>query len=317
MIKKHKIVVVLAAVLMSAIASWASAGASLEDALGRSATPLADGRILLVGGFDSQSVPTADALIASADGSSSRLPAGLNFARAGHTATMLPDGTIFIFGGVGANGELVSTSEIFDPATQLFSVLADVFAVPRAFHTATLLTDGTLLLAGGVEAGGEFPDDVQLWDYRTRKALSHHALLAIPREGQTAVLRADGAVRVAGGTDRFGRPAAADEIFDPITKRFHFAGSADTEAGSSLHIAASIPEDGAIDVPIQTVITIRFTQLLAVSSINQVNFVLVGPNESSVDAKVTPAENGRLAFVLPSAPLQPGTSYSLRMKNAA
>src|SRR5262249_29686646 len=157
-----------------------------------------------------------------------------------HTATVLPDGTVFIFGGIGNDGKILGKSELFDPVTEQFSVLQDVLAVPRAFHTPTLLTDGILLLAGGVMAGGQLPDYVQLCDYRTKQALSYHALLNTPRQAHRAELLADGTVRISGGIDPFKRTAETDEIYDPLTKRFRFAASSEgTDNNLPLEIAAS------------------------------------------------------------------------------
>ena len=231
-----------------------------------------------------------DALLsASPESNPRKLENGLNFPRSGHTATVLPDGTVFIFGGVGADGKLVTTSELFDPATQKFTVLTDVLAVPRAFHTAVVLTDGSLLLAGGITAGNQFPDDVQILDFRSRKALSFHALLSIPREGHAAALLSDGSVRISGGTDHFGRSVAAGELYDPASKRFRFMGQGEDQLLSDdsgpTRIAASIPEDGTANVSILPLLSIRFSQLLDVRSANAANFVLIGPNEKPVPCK--------------------------------
>ncbi|HEY6253992.1 MAG TPA: kelch repeat-containing protein, partial [Candidatus Angelobacter sp.] len=290
---------------------------------GQSVTLLPDGSTLLLGGFDDAGRPSTTARLQDSSGQIQKLSSGLQTARADHTATLLPDGAVLIFGGVNSDGQIVSATELFDPATRSFSTLTDVLALPRAFHTATVLTDGTVLLAGGVEAGGEFPDDVQLWDFRTHRALSQHALLMTPRQGHTAVLLADGAVRISGGTDHFGRPVLVDEIYDPLTRRFRFStpdemnAELQREAQAALQVAESIPIDGAAAVPINSFVAFRFTRILNVASVNRANFVLRGPNDSLIKTRVTPAENGRLAFVLPSAPLQPGTTYSLHIKNAA
>jgi RHS repeat-associated protein len=280
---------------------------------GQSSTLLPGGRTLLLGGFDSKGVPVNDASVNA--GGTQKL-VGMNFARSGHSATVLPDGTVFIFGGIGPDNHLVTSAELFDPATQQFTVLADVLAIPRAFHTATLLTDGTVLLAGGIMVGGQLPDDVQLWDYRSKKALSFHSLLMTPRQGHTAALLSDGAVVTSHGTDHFGRPVLVDEIYDPVSKRFRFSSSSEM-AGNVLApaVAASIPADGADGVTLQDPIALRFTQLLNVTSVTDHSFVLTGPDESVVRAKVTAAEAGRLVFVLPQAPLQLGTTYVLRLKN--
>jgi YD repeat-containing protein len=287
---------------------------SVAMAHGQTSTLLPDGSTLILGGLDSNLFPTNSAVITSPAGTPHKLT-GMNVPRTGHTATVLPDGTVLVFGGIGPDGQIVSSAELLDPVTKQFSILTDIFAVPRAFHTATLLTDGTVLLAGGVLAAGQFPDDVQLWDFRSKKALSQHALLSMPREGQMATLLSDGSVLLSGGKDHFGRAAQVDEIYDPVTKRFRFAGSSESVDDLQLRIATSIPADGATDVAVESPIALRFTQLLNVLTATDKNVVLTAPDGSIVPAKVSAAERGKLVFVLPATSLEPGTNYSLRLAN--
>jgi RHS repeat-associated protein len=282
---------------------------------GQSTTFLPDGSALLLGGYDSAGQPITDASLATSSGKPTiKLDSGLIIARAGQTATVLPDGTVFIFGGVGQDGKLVASPESYDPVTSHFSLVTDVFAVPRAFHTATLLTDGTILLAGGTTSGGQFSEDIQLVNVRTKKVLSEHAALSIPRQCHTATLLADGTVRISGGTDHFGRPVKVDEIFDPLTKRFRLANSADANVeGDQNNIAESIPSDGATSADISSPIAVRFGRLIDEVTANRNNFVLLGPGENVIASQVSAAEHGRLAFIVPSSPLQPGTTYTLRV----
>jgi RHS repeat-associated protein len=284
----------------------------------QSATLLPDGHVLLLGGLDGSSQPVGDAYVVDSANHAEKLSVGLVNPRAGHTATVLPDGTVLVFGGIGRSGELIKAVELFDPATRTFSMLAETRLLPRAYHTATVLTDGKVLIVGGVQPGGVFPDDVQLWDWKTGRALSHHAALLSAREGHTAQLLADGTVRISGGSDRFGRHVQSDEIFDPVAKRFRFADASihQNENEHSLNIALSVPSDGAIDVPIQAPIAVRFTDLLDVVSANQQTFVLSNADGTVVNAKVTATENGRLVFVVPNAPLQAGTNYMLEIQGA-
>ena len=302
-----------------AILLVATASAAQVRLPGQSSTLLADGRSLMAGGFNTGTIPLTDAFIKATNGTLRKLSAGMNLARAGHSATMLPDGTVLIFGGVGADGKLVKTAERFDPATEIFSVIPELLAVPRAFHTATLLTDGSLLFAGGILEGGEFPSDVQLFDYRANKALSFDAAMLLPREGHFAELLADGSIRNSDGTDRFGKRVFTREIYDPLETRFRFSNNptevSDSDVGLQMEIAASIPENGASDVPIQAPVALRLSHLVNVTTANDTNFVLVDPNGTSVHVTVTPAKSGRLVFVLPQEPLQPGTTYTLRVKN--
>jgi hypothetical protein len=70
-------------------------------------------------------------------------------------------------------------------------------------------------------------------------------------------------------------------------------------------------------LPIQDPIAIRFTRLVAYPTANSKTLILIGPDGVEVRTKVTPAANGRLVFVLPDGPLQPGSSYTLRIKGCA
>jgi len=48
--------------------------------------------------------------------------ASMNVARAGHTATLLRDGTVLIAGGMLRNGDFTSTAETYDPKTNGFTL---------------------------------------------------------------------------------------------------------------------------------------------------------------------------------------------------
>lgn len=82
--------------------------------------------------------------------------------RAGHTATLLEDGKVFIAGGFDVargtqNRVALVTAEVFDPATGSFTKVKDmsvpsggqVVKVSKAFHTANRLKNGQVLLWGG------------------------------------------------------------------------------------------------------------------------------------------------------------------------
>ena len=72
-------------------------------------------------------------------------------ARAGHTATLLSDGRVFIGGGFDmptTTRSALASAEIYDPATGAFQ---DAPAMPaaKAFHAAVLLQSGEVFLQGG------------------------------------------------------------------------------------------------------------------------------------------------------------------------
>src|SRR5438876_1275057 len=58
-----------------------------------------------------------------------------------HTATLLPNGTVLIVGGLDASNAVVASAEVYDPSTNGFSTVGDM-RIARVGHTATLLSDG-------------------------------------------------------------------------------------------------------------------------------------------------------------------------------
>jgi len=76
------------------------------------------------------------------------LPATMRVARAGHSATLLPDGRILITGGLSPDASY-EFAEVFDPATETFSVFAAVDNRERGLHATAQLPDGSVLVMGG------------------------------------------------------------------------------------------------------------------------------------------------------------------------
>jgi hypothetical protein len=97
-----------------------------------------------------------------ASGANQATALSLNFPRAWHTATLVPDCAVLVFGGIDASGKIVTAAELFDPVAKTLTTLASA-PTPRAYHTATLLTDGTVLIAGGVSNDGEVLRTAEIW----------------------------------------------------------------------------------------------------------------------------------------------------------
>jgi hypothetical protein len=113
---------------------------------GRTATLLTDGKILLVGGENEDLGWFMAELYDPSPGKFNTLGLLTAVRDYGHSATLLRDGTVLIAGGQ-LPGSLSST-EVYDPATGLFTKAADM-TWGRFFHTATLLMDGRVLMVGG------------------------------------------------------------------------------------------------------------------------------------------------------------------------
>ena len=70
---------------------------SVVLAQGQSTTLMPSGSTLVLGGLDSHSLPINAAVMMDPAGTAHKL-SGMIFSRNGHTATVLPDGTVLIFG---------------------------------------------------------------------------------------------------------------------------------------------------------------------------------------------------------------------------
>ena len=101
----------------SAVASPMSVG----HGNGHTATMLADGRVLIVGGWRQLIEPTAAADLFN-PATNTFTPAGsMSIPRFGHEAALLADGRVIVVGGQSDEGDVLSSSEIFDPATGIFT----------------------------------------------------------------------------------------------------------------------------------------------------------------------------------------------------
>jgi len=171
----------------------------------------------------------------------------LQSARAGHTATLLKDGTVLIIGGEDATGPL-ATAEIFNPSTGAFTLTPGSMQTARAGHTATLLADGTVLLIGGSNATAALASG-EIYNPASGTFTLTTGSMETPRAGHTATLLNDGTGRVliAGGgtaTEEFfgagldGSTASA-ELFDPKSGQFTPVG--DMSTGRIYHVASLLP----------------------------------------------------------------------------
>jgi RHS repeat-associated protein len=291
--------------------------AGTDELTGQTRTPLADGRFLTLGGLDDQGLLAA-AMIESAAGDAIIRAAGdLHYARAWHTATMLPDGKVLVVGGIGRDGQVVATPELFDPETQSFEALAASRLTPRIYHTATLLTDGRVLLAGGLSSEGKALSRVELWDFRSKSAVKLTAKLKTARYNHRAALLPDGNVLLDGGADNNGAVIQDVEQYRSDSQRFsRLQRPIEPDSNGDPQVAGSVPGNGVADVALDAPIGVRFSRPLRVETINAENLTLTGP-QGIVATKVVPAERGMLAFVVAKGPFLPDATYSLSVSGVS
>ena len=138
---------------------------SSADAMNGNAVYYTPGKLITMGGSTDyvNSVPTKRAfevtIVPSPSSptgyaASTREVGQMNFARAFHSSVVLPDGTVFVVGGmpfakIFSDDNAVLTPELYNPTTSTFRTLAPM-SVPRTYHSvAILMKDGRVFVAGG------------------------------------------------------------------------------------------------------------------------------------------------------------------------
>jgi hypothetical protein len=226
---------------------WTASGNLLEFRIGHSATRLPlEGNVLLVAGGDfylRKPERVTPVELFDVDRGTSRPPEGAMVeARLAHTATRLVDGRILLAGGLNAFTNVeVSSAEIYDPATEQFSV-ACVLSSERYAHAAVALPDGRALMAGGFGLEG-VTTSAEVFDPRTGQCTATGGL-HVARAELRLVMLATGEVAAIGGRDNDGQALASIETWDPVagTWTLREAALAPARVGHS----ASVLHDGRV-----------------------------------------------------------------------
>ena len=181
---------------------------------GHTATRLADGRILLVGGTQAPDVFLADVDIFDPVTGSTSQAAPLHKARTGHSATLLPNGRVLVIGGYSLPWGWIDDAEVYDPVAATWTVVSPLYSHGLT-HTATLMRDGRVLVAGGNIGSSVFTERAEIFDPQTNSWTEAQAL-AGARANHIAQLLDDGRVLVAGGqSDPSGLVGGDAVLYDP------------------------------------------------------------------------------------------------------
>ncbi len=241
-----------------ATGKFSATGSLHEGRQFHTATLLGDGRVLIAGGYNVNATVSRKSVGAQVEADYRPRPAGptdqplwmtddkatlsnceiydpktgefslagyLTVARSNHTATLLTDGRVFMYGGM----TVTPTAEIYDPKTGKSSRTGSS-KYGRWLHTATLLQDGRVLVAGGRAGDDSIYASAEIYDPRTGKFTTTGSMKAT-RQEYTATLLPDGRVLIAGGYSGTGRNVQATssvELFDPKTGKFTPAGTMTT-----------------------------------------------------------------------------------------
>lgn len=112
------------------------------------ATLMQNGKVLVAGGYDDNSMATSSAEAYEPKMGSFELTGPMLLPRGRHTATLLTNGMVMVAGGYDSSGKAMASAELYDPATRVFSATGSM-TIPRWRHTETRLLDGDVLIAGG------------------------------------------------------------------------------------------------------------------------------------------------------------------------
>jgi N-acetylneuraminic acid mutarotase len=191
--------------------SW-SAGASSTSPRGyHTVTLLANGKLLVAGGYAGDYAPLASAEIYDPATNSWTPAANMSTVRYQHAASRLANGKVLVTGGGTLTGWLAS-AEIYDAASNTWTPAASM-AAPRGAQTSTLLLDGTVLVVGGSE-GGLTRLGAERYDPISNTWAAEQAMTYRRFVGFTTTLLPSGKALVVGGVDVGDKTAV--EIYDPL-----------------------------------------------------------------------------------------------------
>ncbi|MDQ6740650.1 MAG: hypothetical protein M3021_09895 [Actinomycetota bacterium] len=232
-----------------ATGEWTTTGSLATARANPTATLLASGKVLLGGGYTVPGEP--DETLASAElydpaTGSWTATGSLATARYGHTATLLPNGTVLVaggyHGGIFTPGVLAS-AELYDPAAGTWTPTGGL-ATARYRHTATLLPNGKVLIAGGYHAAStDSLASAEIYDAASGIWTATGSLSRV-YAGHTAILLPTGKVLVAADADRLSSASVtATELYDPTTGSWADAGAMSAVRSNA---TATLLIDGAV-----------------------------------------------------------------------
>jgi WD40 repeat protein len=207
-----------------------------RDAPGAALLP--DGRVLVAGGYDGDSLDTAE-IFDPKTNSFTAIGATMSTVRYAPGAASLPDGRVLIAGGWNDSNDLTS-AEVFDPSTGTFSPVGSM-SVPRELPGTASLPDGRVLVVGGY-AESDATATTEIFDPRTN-TFTPGPNMAEQRWAPAVAAISGGRVLIAGGEDGV-NDLASSEILNTSSGIFSPGGSLPSPTRAAA--GASLPQGRAL-----------------------------------------------------------------------
>ena len=199
-----------------------AAGSMSMKRAAHTATLLPNGDVLIAGGMEraeGNEINTATAELYDYRSRSFVRTGSMSVARAGHTATLLPNGDVLITGGFD-DGKALASAEIYHAQTRTFTATS-AMSVARDRHAATRLQNGAILITGGNRGQGvQTVETAEVYD-PAKQRFEIVGSMHSPRSAHAATLLDDGRVLITGGSrERFAEVLNSAEVYHPVNQGF-------------------------------------------------------------------------------------------------
>jgi len=205
------------------------------------ATALANGKVLIAGGYDQTLATLALAEIYDPIIGRFSPTDTMGYGRVAAAATPLKDGRVLMVGGQDASGIAMASVEIYDPITGTFTDTGSMLTA-RLNPTVTLLSDGRVLVAGGYEgtSHGQPLMSAEVYQPSTGTFVATGSMTTA-RRNHIATLLNDGNVLVVGGYN--GTAVNAPELYNSREGTFM---PADSMSTPRRYPSATLMNDGGV-----------------------------------------------------------------------